>query len=156
MYNFEALNDEDRKNMLSSIGINSVDELFEVIPNNAKMNSLDLNDQKDELEAQFALKKLASLNKTNYACFIGAGARNRYIQSLINDVASRFEFLSCYTPYQAEISQGSLQAMYEFQSMMCTLTNQDVSNASVYDGASAAAEAILMAVRLTKNFILFG
>jgi len=155
MYNFEAFNDIDRKNMLSSIGINSVDELFEVIPNSAKMDSLDLDNGHDELEAQFALKKLASLNKTGYACFIGAGARNRYIPNLINDIASRFEFLSCYTPYQAEISQGSLESMYEFQSMMCTLTNQDVSNASVYDGASATAEAILMAVRLTKKNKVF-
>lgn len=155
MYNFEALSETDRKKMLSSIGINSINELFEVIPNNAKMDSLDLNDGCDELEAQFALKKLASKNKTHYSCFISSGAKNRYIPSLINDISSRFEFLSCYTPYQAEISQGSLQAMYEFQSMMCTLTNQDVSNASVYDGASATAEAILMAVRLTKKNKVF-
>ena len=74
---------------------------------------------------------------------------------LIIDISSRFEFLSCYTPYQAEISQGSLQSMYEFQSLMCTLTNQDVSNASVYDGASATAEAILMSARLTKKNKVF-
>lgn len=155
MYNFEALNNNDRKEMLSSIGVETVEELFEIIPDSAKMTSLDLKSGVDELEAQFALKELAFLNKTDYACFLGSGARNRYIPSLINDIASRFEFLSCYTPYQAEISQGSLQAMYEFQSLMCTLTNQDVSNASVYDGASATAEAILMAVRLTKKSKVF-
>ena len=155
MYNFEALSETDRKEMLSSIGVNSIDALFEVIPNNAKMTSLNLNNGCDELEAQHALKNLSQQNKTNYSCFMGGGAKNRYIPSLINDIASRFEFLSCYTPYQAEISQGSLQSMYEFQSMMCTLTNQDVSNASVYDGASATAEAILMAVRLTKKNKVF-
>ena len=155
MYNFEALSDIDRKDMRSSIGIDSIDKLFDVIPDNAKMKSLDLGDGCDEIEAMRNLKKLSSLNKTNYSCFMGSGAKNRYIPSLINDIASRFEFLSCYTPYQAEISQGSLQSMYEFQSLMCTLTNQDVSNASVYDGASATAEAILMAVRLTKKNKVF-
>lgn len=155
MYNFEALSKADRSKMLSSIGVESIDELFSVIPDSAKMESLDLDNGCDEIEAQFALKKIALKNKTNYACFVGSGAKNRYVPSLINDIASRFEFLSCYTPYQAEISQGSLQAMYEFQSLMCTLTNQDVSNASVYDGASATAEAILMAVRLTKKNKVF-
>ena len=155
MYNFESLSEADRKEMLASIGVKSIDELFSVIPNEAKMNNLDLSDGSDEIETQFALKKLALKNKTNYSCFMGAGAKNRYIPSLINDISSRFEFLSCYTPYQAEISQGSLQAMYEFQSLMCTLTNQDVSNASVYDGASASAEAILMAARLTKKNKVF-
>ncbi len=155
MYNFEALSEADRKEMLSSIGIDSIEELFEVIPNSAKMKSLNLNNGADEIEAQLALKELSKQNKTEYSCFMGSGAKNRYIPSLINDISSRFEFLSCYTPYQAEISQGSLQAMYEFQSLMCTLTNQDVSNASVYDGASAAAEAILMAVRLTKKNKVF-
>lgn len=155
MYNFEALNDSDRKEMLSSIGVNSIEELFEIIPNSAKMKSLNLNDGSDEIEAQNVLKKLSKKNKTAYSCFMGSGAKNRYIPSLINDIASRFEFLSCYTPYQAEISQGSLESMYEFQSLMCTLANQDVSNASVYDGASAAAEAILMAARLTKKNKVF-
>lgn len=155
MYNFEALSETDRKEMLSSIGVDSIEKLFEVIPNSAKMKSLNLNNGADEIEAQLALKELSKQNKIDYSCFMGGGARNRYIPSLINDISSRFEFLSCYTPYQAEISQGSLQAMYEFQSLMCTLTNQDVSNASVYDGASAAAEAILMAVRLTKKNKVF-
>jgi len=155
MYNFEALSDKDRKEMLSSIGVDSIDEIFSIIPNEAKMTSLNLNDGCCELEAQQALNKLSKENKTDYSYFIGSGARQRYIPSLINDIASRFEFLSCYTPYQAEISQGSLEAMYEFQSLMCTLTNQDVSNASVYDGASATAEAILMAVRLTKKNKVF-
>lgn len=155
MYNFEALSKEDRKEMLKSIRVNSIDKLFDIIPKEAVMKNLDLGDGCDELEAQKALKDLSNENKTNYSCFIGNGARNRYIPSLINDIASRFEFLSCYTPYQAEISQGSLQSMYEFQSLMCTLTNQDVSNASVYDGASAVAEAILMSARLTKKNKVF-
>ena len=144
MYNFEALNNKDRDDMLSSIGVKSIEELFEVIPKQARMQKLDLDDGNDEISTQLNLKKLSSMNKTDYSCFLGYGARNRYIPSLIGDLASRFEFLSCYTPYQAEISQGSLEIMYEFQSLMCTLTNQDVSNASVYDGASAAAGAILM------------
>ncbi len=155
MYNFEALSDIDRKEMLSSIGVNSIDDLFSVIPEDAKMSELNLANGSDEIEAQLMLKKLSSKNKIDYSCFAGYGARNRYIPSVINDIASRFEFLSCYTPYQAEISQGSLQSMYEFQSLMCTLANQDVSNASVYDGASATAEAILMAVRLTKKNKVF-
>ena len=121
----------------------------------SKMSSLDLGEGTNELGAQKELKKIASMNKTDYLCFIGGGAKKRYVPAVINDIASRFEFLSCYTPYQAEISQGTLEIMYEFQSMMCTLTNQDVSNASVYDGASAAAEAILMSSRLTKKRKVF-
>lgn len=155
MYNFEALSVDDRKEMLKSIGVNSIDELFDIIPKKAVMDNLNLNDGCDEIEAQKALKSLSNKNKTNYSYFIGNGARCRHIPSLISDIASRFEFLSCYTPYQAEISQGSLEAMYEFQSLMCTMTNQDVSNASVYDGASAAAEAILMAARITKKNKVF-
>ena len=155
MYNFEALNNQDRQDMLESIGIKSIDEIFEIIPNDAKMSELKLDKGKSEIETQKTLKALSNNNKTDYLYFIGGGAKKRYIPSLINDIASRFEFLSCYTPYQAEISQGSLQSMYEFQSMMCTLTNQDVSNASVYDGASACAEAILMSARLTKKNKVF-
>ena len=151
MYNFEALNQDDRKEMLNSIGIKSIDEIFDVIPKNALMDELNLDLGHDEISAQKKLRQLANENKTNYLNFMGQGARNRYVPSVLSDLASRFEFLSCYTPYQAEISQGSLEIMYEFQSLMCSLTSQDVSNASVYDGASACAEAILMSSRITKN-----
>ena len=131
------------------------EEVFDIVPQSAKMQSLDLSDGCDEMTAQKELKKISNMNKTQHLNFLGMGAKNRFIPSCIQDIASRFEFLSCYTPYQAEISQGSLRSMYEFQSMICTLTNQDVSNASVYDGASACAEAILMAVRLTKKNKVF-
>ncbi len=151
MYNFEALDEKDRQNMLISIGVKSIDEIFDMIPDKAKMKELNLASGCDEIEAQKNLKKLSRLNKTNYLNFLGLGAKKRFIPSLISDVASRFEFLSCYTPYQAEISQGTLEVMYEFQSLMCALVNQDVSNASVYDGAVACAEAILMAARLTHK-----
>lgn len=158
MYNFEALTDDDRKIMLNKIGVKTLDDLFCKIPDEAKMDYEEikkLNKGLDEISAQKILKEISSRNKTDYLCFLGDGAKKRYIPAVINDVASRFEFLSCYTPYQAEISQGSLEIMYEFQSMMCTLTGQDVSNASVYDGASATAEAILMASRITKKRKVF-
>jgi len=158
MYNFEALNNDDRSAMLDKIGVKSLDDLFCHIPNAAKMDNSEIEKLKeglDELSIQKLLKDISKKNKTDYICFLGGGAKKRYVPSVINDVASRFEFLSCYTPYQAEISQGSLEIMYEFQSMMCTLTGQDVSNASVYDGASAAAEAILMASRLNKKRRVF-
>jgi len=154
MYNFEALTNEDRVQMMDAAGVKSVEEFFDAIPLGAKMNPADLDklgEGKDEISAQKKLKNISKMNRTDYICFLGGGAKKRYVPSLIQDVASRFEFLSCYTPYQAEISQGSLRIMYEFQSAICTLTNQDVSNASVYDGASACAEAILMASRITKK-----
>ncbi len=150
MYNNEALKENDRFEMLKSIGIKSINEIFDVIPSDVKMKDFNLDDGCDEMIAQKILNKISKQNKTDYLCFLGNGFKNRFIPPVISDVASRFEFLSCYTPYQAEISQGTLECMYEFQSMICTLTNQDVSNASVYDGATAVAEAILMAARITK------
>ena len=108
MYNFEALNEQDRKEMLNSIKANSIEEIFSSIPKEAKMTGFGLDEGHDEIEAQKEIKKLANLNKTNYLNFLGQGSRKRYIPSCIKDVASRFEFLSCYTPYQAEISQGTL------------------------------------------------
>lgn len=151
MYNFEALSDKERSQMCNDIGIKSPDELFDVIPQSARIKDFNFKEPLSELEAQKKLKSIAKKNKTDFACFMGAGAYKKFIPAALFDTASRYEFLSAYTPYQAEISQGSLQIMYEFQTMICSLCAQDVANASVYDGASAAAEAILMACRITKN-----
>jgi len=150
MRNFEAHNDEIRKQMLEVTGVKSVDELFSKIPKSCATGALNIGNPLSELEAAKKLEKLSKKNKTDYLCFKGGGAYKRFIPACIPAIAQRFEFLSAYTPYQAEISQGSLQVMYEFQSMMCTLTGMDVSNASVYDGATACAEAILMAIRISK------
>lgn len=151
MFNFEALRDDERALMCKESGANSADEFFDIIPEAARMADFMMPDAISELEAQKKLKNLSKKNKTDYACFLGAGSYKKFIPAAVNDVASRWEFLSAYTPYQAEISQGTLQIMYEFQTMMCNLCAQDVSNASVYDGASACAEAILMACRLTRR-----
>ena len=150
MRNFEAHTDNIRQKMLSDIGVNSIEELFDMIPKNCRMESLNLAAPISEMKAQKELFKLSKKNKTDYVSFLGGGAVRKFIPSAINDVASRFEFLSAYTPYQPEISQGTLQIMYEFQSMICNLTNMDVSNASVYDGGTACAEALLMATRINK------
>ncbi len=151
MYNYEALSSDDRIQMCAKIGIKSSDELFNVIPAGARVTDFKLNEPLSELEVQKKLKKISSENNTAYACFLGAGAYKKFIPSALLDTVSRYEFLSAYTPYQAEISQGSLQIMYEFQTMICNLCAQDVANASVYDGATACAEAILMACRLSKK-----
>ncbi len=151
MYNYEALRSDERTKMCDDIGIKSPDELFDVIPKNARIEDFRLFNPLSELEVQKKIKKISKKNNTEYACFMGGGAYKKFIPAALGDTASRFEFLSAYTPYQAEISQGSLQIMYEFQTMVCALCAQDVANASVYDGASACAEAILMACRLTKK-----
>ncbi len=150
MRNFEAHTDDIRQKMLESIGAESVEEFFKVIPKVCRTERLNLETPLSELSAQKKLYGISKKNKTDYISFLGGGAVKKYIPSPINDIASRFEFLSAYTPYQPEISQGTLQIMYEFQTMICNLTNMDVSNASVYDGGSAAAESCLMAVRINK------
>ncbi len=141
-----------RAQMLSAVGAKNINELFEMIPNGARMPDgvETLGEPLNELSAQKALSALARENNTDFTCFLGGGSYKRFIPAAIAAVSSRFEFLSAYTPYQPEVSQGSLEIMYDFQTYICKLTNADVSNASVYDGASACAEAILMACRLTK------
>ena len=151
MKNFLVHNNNTKKEMLESIGLTSIEDLFSQIPKDAKMGSLDLPNALSELETQKAIKKLANKNNTNYVSFLGGGVYNKFIPACIGQIAQRFEFLTAYTPYQAEISQGTLQVMYEFQTMISRLTGMDISNATVYDGASAAAEAILMARRISKK-----
>lgn len=149
MKNFIAHSEEERQEMLNAISCNSVDDLFKTLP--IKMTDLKLDEPLSEMQTQKKVKTLAKKNNIDYVSFLGGGAYNKFIPAAIAQVAQRFEFLTAYTPYQPEISQGTLQVMYEFQTMICRLTGMDVSNASVYDGATACAEALSMAVRLKKK-----
>lgn len=151
MNNFLAHNDEIRQQMLESISLNSVEELFENIPKEALVKNFNLPEALSEMQAQKKVKALANKNNTDMISFLGAGVYNHFIPAAVGQIAQRWEFLTAYTPYQPEISQGTLQIMYEFQSMICNLTGMDICNASVYDGASACAEALLMSARVTKR-----
>ncbi len=151
MKNFLVHNEETTKEMCETIGISTVEDLFKQIPQNVRMQSLALNEGLSELETQKEVKQLANKNASDYAIFAGGGMYNKFVPACINQVASRFEFTTAYTPYQPEISQGTLQVMYEFQTMMCRLTGMDISNATVYDAGTACAEAILMACRISKK-----
>lgn len=149
MSNFTAHNEETRKELLNAVGIENVDELFSHLP--VKMEELNLSNGKSEMEVQRLIKSLAKKNNVDYVSFVGGGCYNKFIPAALSQMAQRVEFLTAYTPYQPEISQGTLQIMYEYQSMICMLTGMDVANASVYDGGSACAEAISMACRITKK-----
>ena len=152
MKNFLVHNKDSIKQMCEEIGINSVEDLFKQIPETVRMKKLDLPDGLSELETQRTVKKLAKENKSDYISFLGGGIYNKFVPACIAQVANRFEFNTAYTPYQPEISQGTLQVMYEFQTMICRLTGMDVANATVYDGGTGCAEAILMACRITKKY----
>lgn len=151
MKNFLVHTDEVKREMLESINASSVEDLFRQIPQKARMEKLGFENPLSEMEVQKRIKSLAKKNNADYVTFLGAGAYNKFIPACISQVANRFEFLTAYTPYQPEISQGTLQVMYEFQTMICRLTGMDISNATMYDAASACAEAVLMAVRVSKK-----
>ena len=143
---------DDRKLMLDALGQTSIDGLFADIPEKLKLGRrLELPESMTELELTAHMKQLAEKNADtgNYTCFLGAGAYDHFIPSIIKHVISRSEFYTAYTPYQPEISQGTLQAIFEYQTMICQLTGLDVSNASMYDAATAVAEAAFIAVRAT-------
>ncbi|MFQ6108053.1 MAG: aminomethyl-transferring glycine dehydrogenase subunit GcvPA [Candidatus Aminicenantales bacterium] len=146
------LSDEDKKEMLTRIGVSSTEELFRFIPKNLKLKSrLSLPAPLSETELERFFRELGEKNLyTEYLSFLGAGAYNHYIPAVVDYLSSRGEFVSPYTPYQPEVSQGTLQTIFEYQTLICQLTGMDISNASLYDGASATAEAVLMAHRL-KN-----
>lgn len=152
MKNFLVHNEETTKQMCEVIGVNSVEDLFAQIPEAVRMKNLNLPDGLSEMETQRTIKGLAKKNKTDYVSFMGGGMYNKFVPACIAQVASRFEFNTAYTPYQPEISQGTLQVMYEFQTMICRLTGMDIANATVYDGGTACAEAILMACRISKKY----
>lgn len=152
MKNFLVHDEKTTNEMCSDIGINSIDDLFQQIPESVRMKTLNLPDGLSEMETQRKVKALAKENKTDYISFLGGGIYNKFIPACINQIANRFEFNTAYTPYQPEISQGTLQVMYEFQTMICRLTGMDVANATVYDAGTACAEAILMACRIAKKY----
>jgi glycine dehydrogenase subunit 1 len=142
---------QDVEAMLSAIGVDGMDALFDEIPPGLRAPELTgLGPGLGEIEVTRLMQSRAARDG-GAVCFIGAGAYDHHVPAAVWEVASRGEFYSAYTPYQAEASQGTLQLLYEFQSMMAALTGMDVSNASMYDGASALAEAVLMAVRLARR-----
>jgi glycine dehydrogenase subunit 1 len=140
--------DADRAEMLKTIGVASVKDLFTDIPADALYPQLNLPNAKSELELsrEIALMGLRDANLVENACFLGAGAYNHFIPATVPHLTFRTEFYTAYTPYQAEISQGTLQTIFEYQSMICALTGMDVANASHYDGATAAAEGAILAI----------
>jgi glycine dehydrogenase subunit 1 len=140
----------DREQMLREIGCKSIDDLFAPIPAEYRLNrDLNVPRQMAESEVIDYFRQRAEANAAGYAVFLGAGAYHHYRPVVIDSLISRGEFFTAYTPYQAEIAQGTLQAIFEFQTMICELTGMDVANASMYDGSTGAAEAVLMAVRVT-------
>lgn len=143
--------EDDHKEMIRTLGIESVNELFVDIPEQFRNPSLDLPGPLSEIELRRELEGLAAqnLHLGAYTSFIGAGSYNHFSPTIVRSIINRGEFLTAYTPYQPEVSQGTLQATYDFQTMVCNLLGMDVADAGMYDGASALAEAALMACRIT-------
>ena len=134
----------DIKDMLAKIGCSSIDNLYSSIPEQIKYPEMELEEGISEADAERKLNQLASKNRTYNSVFLGAGAYRHYIPAAVRNLSQRSEFVTAYTPYQAEMSQGILQSIYEYQSLICRLTGMYASNASHYDGATAAAEGLLM------------
>ena len=151
--NYIPNTDSDRAEMLGVIGANSVADLFTDVPAAHRFPILELPPALSEMEMLRELQMLADDNDEldHLACFLGAGAYRHFVPSVVDFLLQRSEFFTAYTPYQPEISQGTLQAHFEYQSMICALTGMDVSNVSHYDGATATAEAVIMANQIGKG-----
>ena len=148
------LGEADRSAMLARIGVDELDDLFDAVPPAARFEGvLDLPPAQGEIEVERALGKLAARNRAAGAgpCFLGAGAYRHHVPAAVDHLIQRSEFLTAYTPYQPEISQGTLQVLFEFQTQVAMITGMDVANASMYDGATACAEAVMMAARVTRR-----
>jgi len=142
----------ERRSMLEDIGLKRIEDLFDQIPEQLKLNQpLGIGDPVSEPELLDYFRQLASRNAIDYQSFLGAGAYSHFIPVIIDSLISRAEFFTAYTPYQPELSQGTLQYTFEFQTMICQLTGMEVANASLYDGSTAVAEAVLMAHRVTRR-----
>ena len=144
--------ESDRKALLGSMGLTSIEQLFAGIPENLRLRRLlNIPSALSEPELLDYFQKAASENAEDYASFLGAGVYRHFIPVVVDSLISRSEFYTAYTPYQAEVSQGTLQAIFEFQSYITQLTGQEVANASLYDGSTAVTEAVLMAHRVTRR-----
>ena len=144
---------DEQAEMLSALGINTIDELFADIPKEFRNPTLDLPTPLSEMEIQQELGQMAAKNRPmgSGPSFLGAGSYNHFIPAIVKSLITRGEFITAYTPYQAEASQGTLQVIYEFQTLICNLYGMQVANAGMYDGATSLAEAALMACRVTKR-----
>jgi glycine dehydrogenase subunit 1 len=143
---------DERRSMLASIGCERIEELFKQIPEELRLDeAVGIGRPMSEPELLAYFRGLASKNAADYQCFLGAGAYSHFIPVIIDSLISRAEFFTAYTPYQPEQSQGTLQYIFEFQTMICQLTGMEVANASLYDGSTAVAEAVLMANRVTRR-----
>ncbi len=148
------LTTDDRNKMLSEIGAGDIEELFKDVPNDALLKSaIDLPSHKSEMEVETSITSFAKKNKTTnvFPSFLGAGNYSHHIPASVDHLIQRGEFLTSYTPYQPEIAQGTLQALFEFQTQVSLITGMEVANASMYDGATATSEAVLMACRITRR-----
>lgn len=145
--------DLERQQMLSAIGVTTIEDLFEAVPSTHRFPKLDLPKPMSEMEVLAELQGLAESNEHggDFALFRGAGAYHHFVPSAVNHILLRGEFYTAYTPYQPEVSQGTLQAIFEYQSMMCTLTGMDAANASHYDGATSLAEAVTVAMEVGRH-----
>jgi len=143
----------DRRAMLAEIGVESVEDLFCDVPQQHRYPELSLPEPLSEIEILAELRDMSEQNADldHFFCFLGAGAYNHFVPSVVDHVISRSEFYTAYTPYQPEVSQGTLQSIFEYQSMICALTGMDAANASHYDGATALAEAVIMALNVGRH-----
>ena len=144
----------EQEAMLAEIGLNAFDALYAVVPEEVRLKTLHLPEGMTELEVSRKVSAMAERNQRFHSIFRGAGAYDHYIPSIVKTITSKEEIVTAYTPYQAEISQGVLQSIFEYQTQMCELTGMEVSNASVYDGATAAAEAVFMCQERKKSGVI--
>src|SRR4028119_1365464 len=148
MSHYVSITDAERQEMLQAIGVGSIEELFADVPPEVRFPKLDLPLPLGELELARQLRGMAATNANaqSHSVFLGAGAYNHFVPAAVDQILRRGEFYTAYTPYQPEISQGTLQAIFEYQSLLCGLTGLEVANASHYDGGTALAEGAIMAL----------
>ena len=154
MGNYLGSTEQQQKEMLAKIGLNTMNDLYQVIPQEMLVEKLDIPASKSEFEVRDIIENMGRKNKVFSKIFRGAGAYNHYIPAIVKQISNKEEFVTSYTPYQPEISQGLLQSIFEYQTMICEITGMDATNASVYDGATATAEAINMCLEKKRMKVL--